>query len=96
MNNFEVLGKKEKKKLKSYSFTSNKKFDNINYQSIESLTNKRFNKYNFYNSIKNNKHKTEMMSVSLSRRLLRTKRTLILPAHVNITLITSSYDVVHS
>jgi heme/copper-type cytochrome/quinol oxidase subunit 2 len=28
--------------------------------------------------------------------LLRTKRTLVLPAHVNLTLITNSYDVVHS
>jgi cytochrome c oxidase subunit 2 len=28
--------------------------------------------------------------------LLRTKRTLVLPAHINITIITSSYDVVHS
>jgi heme/copper-type cytochrome/quinol oxidase subunit 2 len=28
--------------------------------------------------------------------LLRTKRTLVLPAHINITVITNSYDVVHS
>lgn len=87
---------KRKKKLKSYSFSANKKFDNVNYQPIESFTNNKFNKYNFYNSIKNNKHKTEMISTTLAKRLLRTKRTLILPAHVNITLITSSYDVVHS
>jgi cytochrome c oxidase subunit 2 len=28
--------------------------------------------------------------------LLRTKRMLALPAHVNITVLTNSYDVVHS
>jgi heme/copper-type cytochrome/quinol oxidase subunit 2 len=28
--------------------------------------------------------------------MLRTQRTLVLPAHVNITAITNSYDVVHS
>jgi hypothetical protein len=38
----------------------------------------------------------EVMSVSLSRRLLRTQSTLVLPAQVNLTLITNSYDVVHS
>ena len=55
-----------------------------------------FNKYNFYTSIKNNKDKSETIPVTMARRLLRTKRTLVLPAHINITLITSSYDVVHS
>jgi len=30
------------------------------------------------------------------RRLLRTKRILVLPTNVNITLITNSFDVVHS
>ncbi len=28
--------------------------------------------------------------------MLRTRRTLVLPAHVNITAVTNSYDVVHS
>ena len=55
-----------------------------------------FNKYNLYTGEKNNKSKNETISVTLARRLLRTKRTLSLPAHINITLITSSYDVVHS
>jgi len=54
------------------------------------------NSFNFYNAIKNNRHRSELLSVTLARRLLRTKRTLVLPAHVNITVITNSYDVVHS
>lgn len=31
-----------------------------------------------------------------NRRLLRTRRTLVLPANTNITLLTNSFDVVHS
>lgn len=44
---------------------------------------------------KNKKH-DEFFSVSLYRRLLRVRKTLVLPAHVNICAITNSYDVVHS
>jgi heme/copper-type cytochrome/quinol oxidase subunit 2 len=44
---------------------------------------------------KNKKH-DEFFSVGLYKRLLRTRRTLVIPAHVNITAITNSYDVVHS
>jgi hypothetical protein len=49
-----------------------------------------------YKLIKKNKKRGELISVTLARRLLRTKKTLIIPAHVNITLITNSYDIVHS
>ena len=49
-----------------------------------------------YNDFKKLKIKNETSSVALSKRMLRTKRTLILPAHVGITAITNSYDVVHS
>lgn len=54
------------------------------------------NAYYFYSSLKLNKKRSEVLSVNLARRLLRTKRTLVLPVHVNITVITNSYDVVHS
>ena len=49
-----------------------------------------------YKLIKKNKKRGELIPVTLARRLLRTKKTLVLPAHVNITLITNSYDIVHS
>lgn len=52
--------------------------------------------FNYQNSIKYNRQRSELVPVNLARRLLRTKRTLVLPAHVNITVITNSYDVVHS
>ena len=88
---------KKYKKLRSFVFNQNYKFDSQIYKSISNYTNnENFSKYNLYNGVKNNKHKSESISVTLARRLLRTKRTLILPAHINISIITSSYDVVHS
>ena len=36
------------------------------------------------------------LSLQSNRRLLRTKRVLVVPAHTNITLITNSFDVMHS
>ena len=54
------------------------------------------NAYNYQRSIKYNRHRSELVPVTLARRLLRVKRTLVLPAHTNITVITNSYDVVHS
>ena len=49
-----------------------------------------------YKLIKKAKIRNDVMPVTLNRRLLRTKNTLVLPAHINITLITNSYDIVHS
>lgn len=49
-----------------------------------------------YNFFKKNKMRYELTSVVLSKRMLRTRRTLVLPAHVNITAVTNSYDVIHS
>lgn len=52
--------------------------------------------FNYRLAARINRHRSELVPVTLARRLLRTKRTLVLPAHVNLTLITNSYDVVHS
>ena len=88
---------KKYKKLRSFFFSQNYKYNNKSYQPIANFVdNENFNKYNLYTGVKNNKDKNETISVTLARRLLRTKRTLVLPAHINITLIASSYDVVHS
>lgn len=51
---------------------------------------------NYRVAVKINRHRSELVPVTLARRLLRTKRTLVLPAHINLTIITNSYDVVHS
>jgi heme/copper-type cytochrome/quinol oxidase subunit 2 len=62
----------------------------------ESIINNFGNPSKQYNFFKKNKIRYENTSVVLSKRMLRTRRTLVLPAHVNITAITNSYDVVHS
>lgn len=88
---------KKYKKLRSFVFNQTYRFNNRSYKSIGNfVNNENFNKYNLYAGVKNNKSKDEKINVTLARRLLRTKRTLMLPAHINITIITSSYDVVHS
>jgi hypothetical protein len=80
-----------------FKFQKNTKYDNKSYTKIENFSEKTdIDKYNLYTSVRTNKYKNEMIPVTLARRLLRTKRTLILPAHINISLITNSYDVVHS
>jgi len=49
-----------------------------------------------YRLIKKNKKRTENIPTTLAKRLLRVRRTLVLPAHINITLVTNSFDIVHS
>lgn len=49
-----------------------------------------------YRMVKKNKARNDLIPVVYSKRLLRVKRTLVIPAHVNITAITNSYDVCHS
>jgi heme/copper-type cytochrome/quinol oxidase subunit 2 len=49
-----------------------------------------------YRFFRKNKKRYENTSILLSKRMLRTRRTLVLPAHVNLTAITNSYDVIHS
>lgn len=66
-------------------FVSTNFLDSVNFEPTK-----------FYSLMKKNKIRHENMPVQLSRRLLRTKKTLVLPAHVNLTVITNSYDVVHS
>lgn len=49
-----------------------------------------------YRMLKKNKARSEIFSVVTNRRMIRTKRTLVIPAHVNITIISNSYDVIHA
>lgn len=49
-----------------------------------------------YKLFSKNRLRSEKTPVTLARRILRTKRILVIPAHVNITAITNSYDVVHA
>jgi heme/copper-type cytochrome/quinol oxidase subunit 2 len=65
------------------------------------LNDNTFSYYDFnatarYKRLKKQKIRDESTNILLSRRLLRTRRTLVLPAHTNLTLITNSFDVIHS
>ena len=46
--------------------------------------------------LKKAKSRLDTTKVSTWNRLLRSRRVLVLPAHVNITVITNSFDIVHS
>lgn len=49
-----------------------------------------------YRMVKKAKSRLDTTRVGTWNRLLRSRRVLVLPAHVNITVITNSFDVVHS
>jgi len=49
-----------------------------------------------YRMVKKAKSRLDSTRVASWNRLLRSRRVLVLPAHVNITVITNSFDVVHS
>ena len=49
-----------------------------------------------YRMVKKAKARLDKTRVATWNRLLRSRRVLVLPAHVNITVITNSFDVVHS
>lgn len=109
-NNFLVLKQKKYKPLKTLlprnTFTREgllkKKSKVIKYSGKMVLT----NNYVFHEDIKNNsiaykffkkfKKQNENIPLPLWKRMLRTKRTLVLPAQINITVVTNSYDVIHS
>jgi hypothetical protein len=54
------------------------------------------NYYSHYQLFKKTKRRNEDIRLPFNKRLLRTKRIVVLPAHVNLTVITNSFDVVHS
>ncbi len=49
-----------------------------------------------YRMLKKAKSRLDTTKVTTWNRLLRSRRVLVLPAHVNITVITNSFDLVHS
>jgi hypothetical protein len=55
-----------------------------------------FDRFNFNKLTKYNLELSTDFNNEFSERLLRTKRVLFLPTYTNITIITNSYDVVHS
>lgn len=49
-----------------------------------------------YRLVKKAKSRLDTTRVASWNRLLRSRRVLVLPAHINITVITNSFDIVHS
>ena len=55
-----------------------------------------FDPTQYHRMVKKNKKRADLIPVTLAKRIIRTNAILILPAHINITLITNSYDIVHA
>lgn len=70
--------------------------NNFTLNNTYSIENDLENPTRYYRMLRKNKVRSENMPVVVSKRLLRVKKTLVLPTHINITAVTNSYDVVHS
>lgn len=81
-------------KQKRFSYP-NLKSNKGTFSSV-SLDYKGLNLKNFNQYMTSNFNITDMKNTSNAKRLLRTRRILVLPTKVNITLITNSFDVMHS
>lgn len=85
--------------LKNYKNIENKDLifsGFLNLNSNYSMEDNINNPTKYYRMLRKNRSRSENMPVSISKRLLRVKRTLVIPTNINITAITNSYDVVHS
>lgn len=79
------------------NFTKRVKSSNYTFLSQNSIILENdFNATKRYKFFKKSKSRDELTNLVLSKRILRTRRTLVLPAHLNITAITNSFDVIHS
>ena len=91
---FLVIKQKRYKPKFIYKISEKKCYLNIRNQRYMSdncykIINRKINYYKF-NTFKG------ITTLINNRRLLRVKRVLVLPAHLNISIITNSFDVVHS
>ena len=69
---------------------------NIQSTSYKNISEKCVDLTRYHRLIRKSRVRNDKMNVFTSKRLLRVKKTLVLPTHINITAITNSYDVVHS
>lgn len=88
--------------MKNQEFTNFSSNESSRYSGNPFLKNNAIIEENFgnptrqYRMVKKAKARLDKTKVSNWNRLLRSRRVLVLPAHVNITVITNSFDVVHS
>ena len=89
-------------KISTLKFASNVDGKKYQYSGNPFLKNTAIIEENFsnptrqYRMLKKAKNRLDATSINTWNRLLRAKRVLVLPAHVNITAITNSYDIIHS
>lgn len=86
-----IVLKQKRSALKKNIYLNSSAF--FNYTK-HALTSEQLNVWN--NLSLENKINPELIKHVLNKRLLRVKRTLVLPTNVNITVITNSFDVIHS
>ena len=91
LNNSSILKLTELYKLQK---ESNKIFDKT--QELNENNVNVFSKQNLKLIYRTRRKKSNLFVNLNNRRLLRTKRILVVPSNINITLITNSFDVVHS
>ena len=89
-SNFYLVVKQ--KRYEPTSMSSNKFILNSNNQMVKS----NFSASDTLLLSQTTAFRSELPSLQSNRRLLRTRRVLVLPAHTNITLVTNSFDVMHS
>jgi len=104
------MKQKRLKKIKDIEISKNKDYEHVDFEVMRNIYKKQIinnlklitdieflmNPYDLYKCVRNNRSRSENLPIHIYRRLLRTTTTLVLPAHVNITVVTNSYDVVHS
>lgn len=92
-NIYLVIKQKRFIPIKKVKLFSNKSLFLTNNSYLSLIDNDKIVTKFMYKTLKAKPHNFSHMYY---RRLLRTKRILVLPTNVNITLITNSFDVVHS
>ncbi len=92
-NIYLVIKQKRYTPVKQLNLFNNKSLILNNHAILELMD---INRMKLKKTIKSYKNKPQNFNNVYYRRLLRTKRILVLPTNINITLITNSFDVIHS
>lgn len=95
-NEMDYLMYRQKRKTKDQKIVTSPNSISIRYAKDSVMNYNDLDFLSVSDMFRKNKKKTDNVNMLTSRRMLRTKRSLVLPSHVNITAITNSYDVVHS
>ena len=95
-NQRNIIGKKNTTFFDSSIGKINKYSGNPFLKNISIIEENFSNPTKQYRMVKKAKMRVDNTRVGNWNRLLRSRRVLVLPAHINITVITNSFDIVHS